>query len=236
MSDIRGEQTVRFNRITTVDPTSSDDFAAGYEVGALWLNNGASPRRVFVCADSTNGAAVWVQTTNTIDNTDSPGLYLLGTSLGYSIAGGLPSGEIQYTRIFLLAGLQISAVEVFVDSGGNANRSIRVGLYDQADPGDTQGDPVNRLAQSNSTPTGGVPDGTYFSLPLTSTYTVPESGFYWVAIVVDSASLKLIVTGAVYRENYAPVRRQSVAGATLPATAGSLTNPASAIAFAAATE
>ncbi|MDX1643435.1 MAG: hypothetical protein R3244_03650 [Thermoanaerobaculia bacterium] len=230
----QGEVT-KTNLNATTNPTGADDVTQGYTVGSVWVNRSASPRRVFVMVDQAAGAAVWIQTTNTIDNTDSPGLYFLGSILDYSSAAGPPSGEVQYTRVFLLAGLTINAIEVFVDSGGSAGREIRLGIYDQATPDSPAGVPSTRVAQSASTPTGGA-DGTYLVLPMTTPYVVPVTGFYWLALVVNNSALKLVTTPAVYRENYPPVRRQTVAGTALPASASGLSNPQSAIAFVAATE
>jgi hypothetical protein len=228
-------EILKSNLSATTDPGASNDVAQGYEVGSTWANISTSPHRVFVAVDVSVGAAVWIQTTNTIDNSDSPGLYFLGSILDYSVGAGLPVGEVQYSRVFLIAGLTISTVQVFVDSGGTAARNLRAGLYGQAVPTDKTGVPVTRLTQSNVTPTTGA-DGTYLTLTFTAPYAVPATGFYWVALVADSAAVKLIATGTVYRENFPPTRRQSVTGTDLPATASGLSNPVSAIAFAAATE
>lgn len=235
MIDLTQGEIIKTNLSAILDPMTTDDITKGYTVGSVWVNVDASPRRVFVLTRETTNAAIWIQTSNTNDNSDSPGLYFLGSVLDYSIAGGLPSGEVQYSRVFLLAGLVITSVEVFVDSGGTANRNLRVGIYDQASPSLETGLPRDRLAQSNSTPTGAT-DGTYFTINLTSPLAIPQTGFYWLAVASDSASLKLIVTGTVYRENYPPTRRQTVTGTTLPATTSGLSNPSSAIAFVAAKE
>lgn len=49
----------------TTDPGASDDADAGYSVRSLWLNTATS--EYWRCADATNGSAVWLQTTLTID-------------------------------------------------------------------------------------------------------------------------------------------------------------------------
>lgn len=41
----------------TADPGADDDEAAGYAVGVRWIN--ATAGRTFVCAEPTEGAAVW---------------------------------------------------------------------------------------------------------------------------------------------------------------------------------
>lgn len=45
------------NYTAIIDPTVTDDTAAGYEVGSQWVNN--TTDSWFVCTDATNGAAVW---------------------------------------------------------------------------------------------------------------------------------------------------------------------------------
>ena len=226
---------LKTNLEATTDPGSSNDITQGYFNGSVWINTSSSPIRVFTAVSTATGAAIWLQTTNTIDNSDAPGLYFLGALLDYSVGAGLPSGEIQYARAFLLAGLTIRGVEVFVDSGGANNRDLRVGLYSQAVPTDQTGVPLTRVGQSNVTPTGGT-NGTYLNIMFTTPYVISSSGFFWIALVTDSSAVKLISTPTTYRENYPPIFRQTVTGTTLPATASGLSNPASAIAFAAATE
>ncbi len=45
------------NLASAADPAVTDDAAAGYSVGSLWINTTLD--KVFQCVDSTNGAAVW---------------------------------------------------------------------------------------------------------------------------------------------------------------------------------
>lgn len=231
----RGGMEARNNLSAVVDPAVTDDSNSEYSIGSVWVNTAVSPPRVFVNTDASVGAALWIQTSNNPDNLDTPGLFFLGSILDYSIEGGQTAGEIQYARSFLLAGLTISAIQVFIGSGGTVSRELRVGLYNQTDPEDIFGIPVTRVAQSLSTTTE-TANGTFFEVPFTSPYLVTVSGYYWIAVISDSASLKFVVTPTVYRENYPPVRREVSTGTTLPATAGVLTNPASAITFAAAVE
>lgn len=45
---------------TTTDPTVNDDASSGYEaLRSIWYNS--SLDKLFMCVDSTNGAAVWKQ-------------------------------------------------------------------------------------------------------------------------------------------------------------------------------
>jgi hypothetical protein len=47
----------------TLAPTTSDDSADGYSVGSLWINT--TTDNIYICVDSTVGAAIWKQINNT---------------------------------------------------------------------------------------------------------------------------------------------------------------------------
>ena len=53
------------NTTATTDPTVGDDSADGYSVKSIWLNQ--SSGEAFMCFDATEGAAVWVKSTLTVD-------------------------------------------------------------------------------------------------------------------------------------------------------------------------
>jgi len=48
----------KVNSAATTDPTVNDDSDDGYDVGSIWVNT--TDDSVFVCVDSTVGAAVWI--------------------------------------------------------------------------------------------------------------------------------------------------------------------------------
>lgn len=50
-------EILKSNLTATTDPTATDDITQGYEVGSTWVN--VSAGAVFMCKDSTTGAAVW---------------------------------------------------------------------------------------------------------------------------------------------------------------------------------
>ena len=110
-----------------------------------------------------------------------------------------------------------------------------MGIYTQTDPANAAGIPNTRVAQTLSIATNGT-SGTFVTEPLIGgDYTIATTGFYWVAIVSDSTSLKFAVS-AVARANFLPVRQEAGSGTTLPATTGTLTNPVSSILYIAAVE
>jgi hypothetical protein len=82
----------------TTDPTVTDDAAAGYTVGSVWVNTTA-PGSAWILTDSTTGAAVWVSTTTTgAVYAPTTADYLVGTAqAGLSaeiVVGTTPGGEL----------------------------------------------------------------------------------------------------------------------------------------------
>lgn len=161
----------------------------------------------------------------------------------YRLAGGSQSGLIQYVQVTLVDGDIFDRMQTFIENSGLASREVRMGIYDQADPSDPMGVPRNLIAQTNSVGTG-VPDGTFIDLSLVDTlvpggsgapqdFEVPATGFYWLAFVTDSATLRFAVT-ETFRANYLDRREESGTGTTLPATASGLSNPVSSVIFQAA--
>jgi hypothetical protein len=170
-------------------------------------------------------------------NAVTPGTLMFGTLLDYPSAGGASAGEVQYVRLRLPAGLDLKGMVTFIESGGSPNVFVRMGLYDQVDPADQNGDPNNRVAQTLAVSTQGTAN-VFVSLPFDGgNYVVPVTGFYWLAIVTDSPNLKFAVS-ATHRSNFLPVRHETQPGqvSTLPSVSTNPTNPVSAVVYVAAEE
>lgn len=234
----------RKNLTATTNPTATDDSTAAspgpYAVGSLWLN--VTTDEAFICLDASAGAAIWKQISNSAilqaSERENPNRHALGKITDYGVEAGVGAGDIQYSRVWLTAGLYLATMEVYISAGGSAARSVIMGIYDNVvggspDPENAAGIPGNKLVETALTPTGGI-DGEYLVVPLLVPLTVPVTGYYWLAFLCDSTSLKFLVTPTAYRENSQPIRRESTGGATLPASAGILTNPLSAIVYVAA--
>jgi len=220
--------------MATVDPLTSNDITQGYEVGSCWTNTEDDTR--FACTHNAEDEAIWKETSNVPGaGKQTPKEHFLTPLLAYGAVGAHPLGAsvIQYTRVWLTAGLEIESVRVFVDLGGLAGRHIRMGLYDQADPTSSDGEPNDKIAETAQV---GTEAGLYIDTPLSSSYTVTVSGYYWIAFVTDTVSVKFSITGTVYRADFAPRRAETTTGTTLPATASGLTNPAGGIAYVSALE
>jgi hypothetical protein len=159
----------------------------------------------------------------------------LGGILDYPDTGGSTASEIQYARVFLTAGVTYDAMKFYQVSGGSPSRSVNIGLYDQATPTSTTGTPNSRVAETGTTATATANNGSYVEISLSVAYTVTSTGFYWIAFIPDSATLKFATT-AVYRADFLPTRRETGTGTTLPASAGTLTNPSSAVIYCALVE
>lgn len=217
----------RHNLTATTDPTVNDDNTQGYSEGSRWVNT--TSKETFECTNAVTAGAVWNSTTSPPGSGKStPGEVVFGGSrLLFAGTGSAVANEIQYARVFLLAGISYDRARVFVSSGQSASRHIRLGLYSQATPGDSDGVPQTRVAQTAEV---GTVLG-FNTVSFTSPYAVTQTGYYWIAVSTDSNSVKFAITGSTYAANFPAVRREMTTGTTLPATVGTLTNPSSAIAY-----
>jgi len=239
---------VRDNRAATTAPTASDDETQGYAPGSIWIDTVG--HIAYHCVQAAAGAAVWAGVryydpgevaTIAAYGKIAPGEHALGTVLNYQKTGSYSASKIQYTRVWLVEGLTMDRMACYVVSGANGARDLRMGVYEQADPLDPVGAPTNRVAQTNAfapavngwarpqltnAPTGG--SGT----PVTWE---PSTGYYWAAFITDETALQFEVSDP-YPAGFATVWRETGAGVTLPAAAGTLTNPTSAIGYVAVME
>lgn len=99
-------------RDATVAPGASNDNTEGYAVGSVWIDTTAD--NSYVCADTSTGAAVWLQTNG--GGGGSTGMYQ-STELGTFLAAS-PGDKPDFTSI--AAGYDKLTIEYFavVDDGG----------------------------------------------------------------------------------------------------------------------
>jgi hypothetical protein len=76
--------TLQNNLSAVVDPTATDDSAAGYAVGSRWIN--VTDDQEFVCVDATATAAVWIETTSVSIEDDMDGVQARRTT-DFTITG-----------------------------------------------------------------------------------------------------------------------------------------------------
>lgn len=230
ISQLASDQQQAYKNISATGPTVNDDNTLGYYVGDKWLCT-ASQRRVFECLKTATGAAVWFDITQVSGGAGATPAdeLLFGTLLDYPLSAGVAAGEIQYIRLPVVGGAVFRGMRTFLDSGGSATRNIRFGLYDQTDPADPTLAPNARLVETPQMVTTG--DGFLSEDFIGGDYTIPTTGFYWLAIVGDSTVPKYSVSSS-FRADFLPVRREDPGNtADLPATTGTLTNPVSAVIY-----
>jgi len=231
------EGNIKINVGAALTPTITNDDSEEYEIGSVWIT---TDNLAFIATSVATGAARWAPANadgggGGAGSATPPGELMFGTLLDYPSPGNVSSGTVFYLRLKVSAGVVISDMRTFIDSGGTVARELRMGLYAQTDPADPYGVPVTRVAQTANDDTAGD-SGLFKTLPLLGgNYTIAVTGFYWLAVVSDSTSLKFAVTAAA-RADFLPVRQESGTGTTLPATTGTLTNPISAVLYVAAVE
>lgn len=221
------------NTTALVDPTVTDDETANYEVGSIWINTVTGEN--FTAASVATGAAQWIGASFGASPAVNVGELMYGTLLDYPSASGQSAGVVYYIRIKLGAGFVIDHMRTFIDSGGTPARNVRMGIYDQVDPADPEGEPNVRVAQTAAFSTGGT-NGTFIDGALLGgNYTIDPGGYYWLAVIADSSALKFAVS-LVARADFLPLRQEVSTGTVLPATAGVLTNPSSSVTYVAGIE
>lgn len=216
------------------DPLTTDDVTEGYEAGSIWINTVSQD--TFTAISTATGAAIWKNTTEASGGqATNQGELLYGTLLDYPGSASTSSGNIQYIRLRITAGTVITLMRTYITGGNNNNREIRMGIYDQTDPLDPDLGPNNKLAQTASAGTGGL-NNSFLELAFEGgDVTIPVTGYYWLAIVMDNNSLKIAVTASL-RADFVPKRTEFTSNNALPSTAGGLSNPAGSLGFVAAQE
>jgi len=221
-------QTNVKNNIAAVAPVSTDDADSDYEPGSQWFDSVS--HELFICITATVGSANWF-VSGQIGTHILPGTVLFGTVLDYPSVGSGAGDSIQYVAARLLEGKIYDRLAVFIDSGGTIGRTIQAGVYDQTALFPAI-NPNNRVALTDVLTTD-VTQPDFFELPITDgagtpqTYTVPTSGLYWLALTVSSNAVKFATTPQ-FRANFLPKRTEAGSGG-VPASAGTLTNPAAAL-------
>lgn len=164
-----------------------------------------------------------------------PGITMLGTMLNYpKSASFAAASDIQYVRVYLIKDEEYDSLIVFITSRVSS-ADIRLGIYSQTDPGDIDLEPNSKVAETSVRTILVADEGTFVEIALTSNYTVPASGYYWLAMIYDGTPNAVsFATSETFPANYLPRREESGSGNTLPATASGLTDPASAVIFVAA--
>lgn len=102
---------VKANLSATVAPVASDDNTAGYAVGSVWIDVTAD--EVYICADASTGAAVWIQA---------------GGSAG--VGGSTGATDNAILRADGTGGATLQNSLVAIDDSGNMTGAISVATTD----------------------------------------------------------------------------------------------------------
>lgn len=167
-------------------------------------------------------------------NPNDPYTYAYDRVANYPNSGPFSTREVDYMRVWLPKGRVITKMRCFITGGANAVRQIQFGIYDQASPTLTTGVPNNRVAVTAADTPPNAFTG-FRDVNLTASYTVPTSGFYWLAIQADNNAITIALS-ATYRPGFANRREETPVTFALPNPAGSTTQPQSAIIYVAAVE
>jgi len=98
------------NYAAAVDPTATDDSAAGYEVGSVWIN--LTAQHLYRCSSATPTAATWIR----LDNTDIDAGLLPPSSIEVASASTLLiAPATRYVRATYAAGTQTLTLRGLVD-------------------------------------------------------------------------------------------------------------------------
>lgn len=211
-----GGAPLKLNLYGTVPPTANDDNTRGYQPGSYWVDRAHD--LVFVCADATTGAAEWALVSGYVDPERR-----LGDQLSYSATGSLGTDEVQYTRVYLVAGTVLIKLGTYLATGALAGRSLIVGVYDQAVPLDEEGNPNTKLVETPVLLSTDYGNDSFVLYSLPTPYVVAVSGFYWLAIASHLA-LGYPSTPSL-EPGYAHQFIGTTTGVALPATAVGLTQP-----------
>jgi len=188
----------------------------------------AGPALKFVSFDATGRITV----NQSIPNPYDTGVYAL--YVDYTASGSpAAANEVQYTRIWLSAGVTITKMRTHIRGGANGVRQFKMALFSQAAPTSNTGTPNIQVA----TTLADAPPGAFTGqreVSLTS-YLVPTSGWYWTALQVDNPTLSFLVSVS-YPATSVQRREENPGVFTMPSPAGVTTQPASAVLFIAAVE
>jgi len=159
---------------------------------------------------------------------DTHNKYLYGNITDYPVLANPLVNEVQYTRIRMRAGEELTHFETYIGKGDGTDK-IRMALYDQVDPANTNSVPNDKLIETalTATPT----TNNYFTIAIS--YTILATGYYWLAMVSDTPQ-EIAATAHEYEANLSFRREQTTSNGDLPATASGLSNPRSRILYIAA--
>jgi len=163
---------------------------------------------------------------------DPLGSIVYGVKAEWSGYGSIGAKDVYWQRVYMPAA-KYDRMQCGVVSGPNNARTLDMGVY--ADSGGTLPRPVGSpLVSTGPTVVPYSIKGYFFTQALSSTLTVPISGYYWLAIVSSSNSLKLILSNGKFKCMWTSrryVTKQNYGSSTLGAVPGTFTVEDSALVY-----
>lgn len=186
---------------------------------ALWDANTGTHKKTKVIDIPGLVAAIGIENEN-------PGKYFIGTIMDYPSSGTLIANEVIYLRNYLTKDTALTKMEFFPTNTGAASKVVSMGIYDQSVPTEQDftvagGKPNNLVAQVTPFAANTVTPNEFNQIALTSTYVVPNSGFYWFAYHTTGgggSGIKPAGTSTVYVAGCLPIYVEG-GPTSLPATA-----------------
>jgi len=120
--------TVKNEFAGAVAPSTSDDSAAGFEVGSRWID--VATNNEYVCSDATASNAVWIKTTNTsvgIDDNSNTIAMTITVDENVGIGETVPLGRLHVKTSDSGAGVSNIADEVVLEGSASCGMSILSG-------------------------------------------------------------------------------------------------------------
>lgn len=182
--------------------------------------------------DSTTGLWIPGIVSTSTEHVEYARRFFLGHLMSYPNKGSVAStSDVQYTRVWINEGIVIESGETFCVNAHNGDQ-LRIGLYNQLTPTSLIEDPYQKLAETSIYTFTGSDDNSFININFVSPYAISVSGYYWIAIIINDTRTTFAVSDT-FRSEFLPRREESSTGVTLPSTAGSLSNPTAACAYAA---
>jgi len=226
------------NLTATTDPSLTSDLSLGYRPGSLWVNTTNGTGNYWVCLSGTVGNAIWVPASQQnpsavingrLQTYNSQVNHFYGGYNDYFIAQVIAASAMTMQRNWLNAGTVITKMEVCLNSSVVSN--LNLGIYNEVNM-----NPSALMAQTGSQ---SLPSSSSFfaSASLLASWTVPTSGYYWFAIVCDSATPSFFASASVILPIISRlVRGQNITGVAMPATATPLVTASQNLYYIAAVE
>lgn len=161
-------------------PGTTDDSAAGFEVGSKWFNQSTGIE--YICRDATAGVASWVRQDNSDFFGYISGNYYQGLNTLVSAGAAVVGGQIKFHPIVIKERVTISELAVRVTTA-ESGKAFQLAIY-AADPATKlpSGNGLGATASMSAGTTGAM------SAAIVGGNLTLNPGLYWVGINGDTTT------------------------------------------------